>query len=323
MGAQKNQNLKWGFVFISLFLSSFAQAEIVDRIIATVNQDPVTLYDLNKAMDNINKELSKAPTPKLSNEEYQSLRKRAFDHLLDETLLNQEVSKKAVETTDQEVNHAIQTILERNQFSLDQLKKELASKGSSFDAYREEIKGQLKRLKFINQIVGNKIHVSDEDVKAFYAQNAAQLGGNQEVHIAQIVFPFSENPSEGDLKKAQANASQAYQKIKGGAKFDQVMKEYGGEGSGDLGKVNFMGINPELSKAIQGLQEGGVTEPVRSSTGFIIVKLLDKPEAPLSGSEQMKENIRDKIYEIKVQQEIKKYVDQLRSKAFIDVKATL
>lgn len=337
MGTQKNKNVvqlpvrlkfsgwvKKGVFFVLIFLFALpVRAEIVDRIIATVNQTPVTTYDFSKALDNIKVNLSKNPNIKLTAEDQEALRKRAFDHLVDEILLNQEIAKKGIDISDQDVNRAIQSILERNKFTLDQLKKELISKGSSYDAYREDIKGQLKRLKFINQIIGNKVRVNEEDVKAFYDQQGAQMAGDQQIHIAQIVFPLSENPSDTELQKTQAEAEGVFQKIKGGTKFEQAMKQYGAAGSGDLGKVNFSGISPQLAPAIQGLDEGEVTEPIRTQAGFIIVKLYDKPEAALAGSEDIKNKIRDRIYEIKVQEEIKKYVDQLRNKSFIDVKVSI
>jgi len=324
MGAQKNQNLKWVLAFLGLFISLSVHAEVVDRIIATVNQEPVTSYDLNKAMSNIQREIEKNPSLKVSGEELEALKKKAFDHLVDEILLNQEVAKKGLDVTDQDVTRAIDSILERNKFTLDQLKKELSSKGESLEAYRSDIKDQLRRLKFINQLIGNKVRVSEEDVKEYYAQQGAQLAGDQQIQIAQIVFPLPENPSDADLSKAQGEAQSAYQKIKGGLKFEQAMKQLGGAGSGDLGKVNFAGISPQLAPAIQALDEGGITEPVRTQAGFIIVKLYDKPNtAPLAGSEDIKNKIRDRIYEIKVQEEIKKYVEQLRNKAFIDVKASI
>lgn len=309
MVAQKSKNLGI-LIFLFFFMTApVLHAEVVDKIIATVNQEPVTLYELNQAMANIEKELNKNPNVKFSSEEMQELKKRAFDHLVDEVVLNQEISKKGLDVTDQDVNKAIQNILERNKFSTDQLKKELASKGESYDTYREDIKNQLKRLKFINQLVGNKVHVTDEDVAAFYAQNGAQLmGGNQEVHIAQIVLP------------TQSDAEKIYQKIKGGMKFEQAMKDFGAAGSGDLGKVGFSGINPQLASAIQGLPQGGVTSPIQTDAGYLLVKLYDKPQGELAGGEDIKNRVKDKIYEMKLQEEIKKYVEQLRSKAFIDVK---
>lgn len=325
MGTQKNKNIVQGIIVLFfLFLAFPLQAEIVDRIIATVNQEPVTLYDFSKAMANIQanlqKELSKNPNIKLSDEDRELLKKKAFDHLVDEILLNQEIAKKGMEVSDQDVTRAIDSILQRNKFTLDQLRKELASKGESLDSYRADIKAQLRRLKFINQVIGNKVHVNEEDVQAYYAQQGAQFSGDQQVHIAQIVFPLSEKPSDGELNKVQSEAQSVYQKLKGGMKFEQAMKEYGAAGSGDLGKVQFAGISPQLAPALQGLEEGGVTEPIRTQAGFIIMKLYDKPQTQLAGSEDIKNKIRDRIYEIKVQEEIKKYVDQLRAKAFIDVK---
>src|SRR4030095_4346251 len=295
-------------------------AEVVDKVVATVNQEAITLYELQKAMDNINKEALKN-VPKGKKEEIPDLKKAALEHLIDETLINQEMEKQAVSITEADVNQAIKNVLERNQLTQAALQKELAAKGTTFEAYREDIRSQLKRYKFIQQVMGSKVRVNEEDVEAFYAQNASKLGDAQSVRIAQIVVPLSAGASEDEFKKAQGRAGEIYQKAKGGGHCDALMKQYGGEGSGDLGTVSYSSLSPQLANEIGRLDKGQVTEPVRTSAGFLIVKLLDKPEAGLQGSEQVKGRIRDRIYELKLQEEMQKYVDQLKGKAFIDIKS--
>src|SRR5262249_49527661 len=131
-------------------------AEVVDKIVATVNHEPVTLYELEKAMANINKEiLKKAPNGKKPDES--DLRKAALDHLIDETLINQEIEKSGVQVTDEDVSRAIKSVLERNNLTQDALQKELAAKGTRFDDYRQDIKDQLRRFKFISQTMGSKV----------------------------------------------------------------------------------------------------------------------------------------------------------------------
>jgi peptidyl-prolyl cis-trans isomerase SurA len=309
-----------GLLAFSL-IGTRASAEMLDKVVATVNQEPITQYDLDRAVETINQQLAKTPEGKKGNIPAQELKKMALDHLIDETLLSQEIEKQGIKITDQDVSNAIASILKRNNMTLETLKKELVSKGTTFESYQADIRNQLKRFRFIGQAVGSKVKLSDEDVQAYYEQNFDKVKGTQEIHISQIVFPLSAQAPNEELNKTLAKAQEVYKKAKSGTSFDNLMKQYGGDGSGDLGKINFSGLSPQLVPALQNLEAGEVSEPIRTPIGILIVKLLEKPEAGLKGSEEIKANIRDQIYEMKMQEEIKKYVDQLKGKAFIDIKS--
>lgn len=307
------------FPLLLIFLAvSTVQAEIVDKVVATVNQEPITLSDLNRIISNYNKEMGKLPQARQRKVEQEDLKREALNHLIEESLLSQEMEKQGIKVTEEDVTGAIDTILKRNKLSQEALKKELSQKGSNLEEYRKEIREQLKRFRFIGQVFGSKIKVSQEDVNNFYEQNSDKLKDVQKIHIAQIVIPFA---VEAQMKEAEKKANDIYKRAKAGANFDQLMKQEGGEGSGDLGEVNMAGISPQIAPAIQNLEKGGVSEPVRTQAGFLVVKLINKPEIDLKGDESIKEGIRNQIYEMKVQEELKKYVDQLKGKAFINIRS--
>ncbi len=324
MDAQKNKNLNLRFSFkkkVMLFsflafplLSAPVLAEVVEKILVTVNREPITSYDLEQVMANLNPEAMKGK--KL---EARDLKQMALDHLIEESLVSQEVEKLGIQVTEEEVNKAMDSILQRNKMNLEGLRKELAAKKSTLEAYKKDLRAQLKRLRFINQTIGSKVKVNEEDVQAYYEQNAGHSQQGQDVHLAQIVIPFA-SMSNDDLKKSLTKAEEVYLKIQKGGDFDQVMKTEGAAGSGDLGKVPFSGLSPQVANALQPLEVGGVTPPVRTEVGYLLVKLIEKPQLPLRGSEELKAQIRDRIYEMKVQEELRRYTDQLKSKAFIDVK---
>jgi peptidyl-prolyl cis-trans isomerase SurA len=302
--------------FMLTFVSPL-RAEVIDKVVATVNQEAITQYELDKVIHNYQLQQEAAKGPK-STPAGAELRKEALDHLIDETLLNQEIDKQGIKVNDEDVNQAIESILKRNNISLDQLKKEIASKGTSYEDYRADLKSQIRRLRYIGQIVGGKIRVSDEDIQSFMDQNSDKLKNVSQVHIAQIAVPF-ESGSEAGVKKAGAQAQEIYKKVKAGGDFDSLMKE-GGAGSGDLGTVSFSGLAPQVSNALQALDAGQVSEPIRTQAGYIIVKMLDRPGG-IQASEQVKAQLKDRIYEAKMQEELQHYVNQLKSKAFIDIKS--
>ncbi len=311
MGSSKNFFV--AVFFLLSFFSILVSAEIIDKVLVTVNQEPITSYDVEDAVAKI-----RAQSPAAKTASAEELKKVALDHLIEEALIHQEMISSGIEVSDKEVTQAVDSVLKRNQMTMDSLKKELASKGTRYEDYRNDLADQLKRIRWVQQVVGSKIKINEDEVQAFYEQNVGQIKGSQ-VHIAQIVIPLVSTSKE-EVERVQAKANEAYQKIKGGKNFDSILKEYGGPGSGDLGKVDFVGVSPQVANALQSLNEGEVSEPVHTANAFLIVKLLEKPGVALQGSEDVKNKIRDQLYDMKVQEEIRKYADQLKSKAFIDVK---
>lgn len=319
MDIQKNQknlrNLRIGFALLGCFFFSPLQAEVIDKIIATVNQQPITQYDLNQAQDTFLKQIkidNKSASP--NNEE---LKNFALTRLIDETLLTQQIEKSNIQVSESELKQAVDSILKRNNMTEDALRKDVSSKGMTLEQYKEDIRKQMKRLRFFGQKIGDKVKVSDEEVNAYYNENASSGNNDQKVKIAQIVVPFS---SESEMKKAEKDAQNLYEKVKSGKNFEKVMNELSSNGSGDLGELPFSGLSAELSGPVAKLSKGEVSSPIKTSAAYLIVKLIDKPGVALQGSEDLKASIRDKVYEYKMQQEIKTYVEKLKKDAFIQIK---
>ncbi len=316
MDSQSNQKILTLTLALCLFLVSPLRAEVLDKIIATVNQEPITQSELRKTEDTLSKQL-KDDKKALNPSEQAELKNYALSRLIDETLLKQQIEKSQIKVSESELKQALDSILKRNNMNDEALKKDLSGKGLTLEQYKEDIRKQMVRLRYFSQNFGSKIKVSDEEVNAYYSQNVAKTSNDQKVKIAQIVLPFS---SEEDRLKVEKEATSLYEKVKSGKNFDQAMKERSAAGSGDLGEIAYSGLSPELSNAVAKLAKGQVSEPFKTSSAYLIVKLLDKPQAQLQAADDIKASIRDKIYEYKMQDEIKKYIEKIKKDAFIQVK---
>jgi peptidyl-prolyl cis-trans isomerase SurA len=306
--------IPFALMFLSGPLISSARAEPVNRILVTVNQEVITQYDLDQTVARLNRNNEKIKTSTS-----EDLKKMALDYLIGEALIHNEIQKMGTKVTDKEIDQAVASVLERNKLTLEGLKKQLASSGSNLETYRKGIAEQMARLRWVQQTVGPKVQVSDAEIEAFLAQNSKAIDTAQSVHLAQLVVS-ADSSSEDDLQKAKERVQKAYQEWKKGKPFEALLKEYGGAGSGDLGKVGFSGLNPSVASAVAPLNAGEVSEPVQSGDGWILVQLIDKPETPLKGNAELKETARDRIYDMKLQEELNRYADQLKGKAYIEVK---
>src|SRR3989338_289931 len=148
-----------------LFMSTSLMADkTVDKIVAIVNQDVITLYDLDRAMAPMLAEIRKAPNFDAA---YSEAKQKTLEQLIDDALLKQEIDKAKIEVDENELARAIAGVLAQNRITIDMLRSELASKGISFESYKKQLADQIRRMKFIQQNVSAALHISEEEIDSF------------------------------------------------------------------------------------------------------------------------------------------------------------
>jgi len=147
------------FLFaLFLMASSAAAAEVVDRVVAVVGSDIITLSDLKKfsAQRSANPHGNEAAAAPVS--------KEPLEALIREKLLKVEMDRLGVGASDEEVNAAVQDVLKRNNIPMEALKGELSKKGISFDQYKKDLGNQIKQMKFLSQVIFPRIKISEEEI---------------------------------------------------------------------------------------------------------------------------------------------------------------
>ena len=139
-------------VVAAAFLSLSAQAAVTDRIVAVVNDEVITLSELNGAFDPYRVKLEAAYEGQARDKALTEARKSLLNRMIDELLMQQESRKTGIVVREEEVADAIKDILAKRNISEEDLLKGLAQEGMTLSAYRKEIRDQLMRLKLIRGI---------------------------------------------------------------------------------------------------------------------------------------------------------------------------
>jgi len=294
--------------------SNEARTDVIDRIAAVVNNEVITEYDLTSAVSS----LSRAPGKDVKT------RQEVLDNLIDAMLFNQIMSKAKVEVTDDDVARAIANVLHQNRMTLDQLRAELASKGISYEQYKKDIENEIRRVKFTNQVIGPQVKISDQDLRDYYQKNQQNFRGGSSAHIAQIVMPFDDIATETDAKAAGGLAMEIVKKARRGASFDSLVKGYS-KGpypvqGGDLGMVEIKELQPEVAEIVRSLKPGEVSNPAIIGNSLVVVKLVSLPEIAPDDFEKMRDRIYEALYEQKIDETLRSYLQRERSKAFIEIR---
>ncbi len=315
--------LKTLFILLLLSLSSLAHAETVDKIIAVVNDEPITLYQLDKLMAEKLDELKAEEKKEVQKEKFENFRDLALKKLIGEALLEKEMSKYNIKVEDKDVDKALANITQRNGLTREQLQAQIQKKGNSYDQYLADLKVQLRKLKFIGEVIAPRVKVTDADLDAFFAEHPDQFGAYQSVKMAQIIFPLSDTASEAEVDATLSKAKEAAKKARGKTDFAELGKKYSQNYQSAVPAIYQVNqLSLELGQAISTLKPGEVSEPLRTSLGFQVVKLYERKTLAGEEYQAVREQLRERVFEQKIDEKLEEFVEELKSKSYVEIKSS-
>ncbi|MFH0799012.1 MAG: peptidylprolyl isomerase [Pseudomonadota bacterium] len=293
------------------------RAEIVDRIAAIVGSEIITEVDVGKALA----AKERRPGAAKANP---ATRQEVVDKLIDDALFHQLLSKSKIEVSDDDMARAIANVLHQNRMTIDQLKSEIAAKGMTYDEYKKQIERDIKRVKFINQVIGPQVKITDQDLRDYYQRNQDRFRGSQKAHIAEIILPLEGIGSQEEFDALAKTAMDIATKAKQGTSFESLAKQHSKGGNaaegGDMGMVNTKELPPPVADAVKALKVGEVSPPVMAGSAIVIIKLISLPEIASGDFEKTRDDIYSALYDIKIEEALGSYMEKERHKAFIEIR---
>ncbi|HQC11446.1 MAG TPA: peptidylprolyl isomerase [Smithellaceae bacterium] len=320
---------KTGFAVILavLLISAPAAAGVADRIVAVVNGEVITLSELHRAF---------APYAAHIEANYKGPDKEAFlkqnqaaflQRMIDQMLIEQEAKKPGAgiaAVKDEEVMAVVKDMLAKNRLTMQAYLKKLAEEGNTLESSKQEIRGQMLRMRLLRREVQSRILVTDEEIGEYYDKHREDYEGREAVHIRQIFLPVPEGADSGARDRVRAEANQLRERILKGERFEVMAARYSrgpaaAEG-GDIGFVERGVMMPEVEKAAFSLPVGEVSEVLETEAGFLLLVVVDKKGAGLKPLPVVRDEIKAKIEDEKVNKKYDEWMAELRKKSFIDIR---
>ncbi|WP_295622860.1 peptidylprolyl isomerase [uncultured Lamprocystis sp.] len=253
-----------------------ANAEELDSIVAIVNDDVVVQSEVSREMAQTIPQLQEQGTPVPPPEQ---LRKQVLERLILKRLQQQRAKQLGITVDEAALTSAIQSIASRNNLSIEELQATLESSGMRFEAFREDTRMQILTGRLQNQEVVGTIQVSDQEVERFLQRDKGQLMPREQVRLQHILIALPDNPSPAQIAQAEAKAKQLIARLRGGADFAAVAAA-SSEGrtalqGGDLGWFEMAAVPSLVADKAQTMAQGEITDPIRSPSGFNIIRLAE------------------------------------------------
>ena len=294
---------------LTLFSGLSYATEVIDRIVAIVNDDIITLSDFNKYIVSLPKQ-----TVEINKDQ-------ALNDLVEQMILTQEAAKLGITVTDAEIDRSIENVKGRLDMSDEQMNEMLTKQNLTTEQFRNQWRLQILSGKLVSTLVKGRIAVTDEEIKDLYKQYYGEIENADEVEIAHILISFDASEEQQALQKANKVAELA----KSGSNFSKLVSEYSDDTfskdkEGVLGYFKKGELVSELEDVVSVTEVGKTSGPVKTISGFHIIKVLDRNTLDENSVDQYREQLRQEIYKQKVTEELEKYIDGIRENAYIEIK---
>ncbi len=330
MGVKMQTTITKAFLASSLALmillyqgSGFAQ--LVDRIVAIVNDEVITLSEFENEGKEYLKRLNQKPE-EINSEQLNQAKEQILTKLINQRLITQEATKANIEISDKELERTFTEHLQKMNLSREEFLGQLQKSGLSENKYKDELRSKLLRDKLVLYEVRSKIVITEEMLTDYYNTGYTDEIAESGYYILQMGFKWDKDGDDDaeSKKSALIRAEKAREMVIGGADFSTIARQESELPSavdgGDLGIFQEDEMAQYMRQAILPLQVGNVSEIIETPIGYQFFKLLSMQKGELIQQvpfDTVKEEIRKKLFEKKFSEEYKEWVDKIKDESYV------
>jgi len=321
-------NLMVCAVFVCVLGSPFViqsqGAEIVDRIVAVVNDDIITLFELNQSIKPYEDKIhALGYTEEKERRMIFKVREGVLSQLIDRKIEDQQIKRSNIKISEEQIDQTIEQIKEKNFFTDEDLRLALAKDGLTMEVYRNKIKEEILQTRLINLEVKSKVVITEEDISAYYEKHLDMYGGKQKYHLRNILIRIPTFADENKKLEIRAKIDEILKELKAGQSFETMAKNYSvsstaAEG-GDLGLFELESLSPQLQKTIKRMKPGEFTPVLETDQGYQIFFLQEILKTPGKSLEDVSPEIQRILFQENADKKYQEWIEGLRKKSVIKI----
>jgi peptidyl-prolyl cis-trans isomerase SurA len=305
--------------------SVYAQEpEVIDRIVAVVNNDIITLYDLNRAFKPYEENIKALQyAPERERQTLFQVRKDLLNQLVDSKLADQEIERAQISVNEGDIDRAIERIKEARSLTDEQVREGLARQGMTMAEYRKEIKEQILRTNLVIREVKSKIVITKEDVKAYYDSHQDEYAEERKYYLFNIFVRLSPDADRSEREDALRQIEIVMAKINQGLSFEDLVNQLKDSSSRvqgtDLGLYRLEELSEQLRGVVAKLKAGEFSEVLDTDFGPQIIYVQKIQETATKSLDEIESEIEEILYNETVDSKYRDWLDELRKRSLIKI----
>ena len=296
-------------------------ADTVERIVAKVNGQIVTLTELNEEVETALQQLGPLQSEEEQRRREEQLPRTILDTVIDNMLVLQVAEDRGLRVPSRFFEEWKQNLMSEMNIEDDaEFERQVKLQGGTIDGLKKRFEEGLLVQEVRRMEVDSKVSVSEPEIEERYRLNIADYTQPPRLRLREIVVRFDDTNEIDQGQKAR----RLLQDIRQGADFAEVARMHSESGSrdagGDLGFFNEGELTAALEAAAFELDPGEVSEIIRLDTAFYIIRVEEKEEATTKPLVDVRNEVADGIFQEKMTKEMSRFVKQLRERAIIEIK---
>ncbi|MEW6386770.1 MAG: SurA N-terminal domain-containing protein [Thermodesulfobacteriota bacterium] len=298
---------------LTAWLAAAAAAEVVDRIVAVVNDDIITMSELEQTSRAYQDASGALRRPKSD----KAFLRQTLEELIDMRLARAEAKRRGITVSDKDLEQALQDFRQRHNLPDDAaLAQVLGQAGISLNEFKQQITDQIMQERLMAVMVGAKVKVDEGEVRRFYDQEFPKTAGEM-MHLRIITLPYPPGATHTQKEELQLKVESLLKEARQGVSFEELRRKHD-LSMQDLGFIPVSDLDPQLAGFLKGLRPGE-TAPVKSPQGFQLIQLVGRKTGQPQSFEEAAPQIRRFLRTQAMRKEFSEWVKGLREKAHIKI----
>lgn len=323
-----------GFILISILIAllnsmllfpGFALSEeTVDKVIAIVNNDVIMLSEIQEASAPMMAEILGIKNPEERDKKSNEVTSQVLDKIIDFRLQVQEAKKEGMEISEDETEETLNDTMTRMKITKEKLPDVLKEQGMTLDELKKELKDQLLVKRIVRKRIVSRISVSNEEIQEYFKNHKEQFESSLKFRVRHIAMKVDKEAGKEKEEEIKKKMEEVLSMLRNNEDFTEIAKKFSEDPSkdsgGDLGVLNRGELLPLFEETILKLDEGAVSDIIRSDAGFHIFKLEWKEKLTPEAELKIKDQVKESIERNKFQARYETWLKELRAKAVIKKK---
>lgn len=304
---------------IIFFLPLYA-ADVVDRIVAVVNDDVITQSELEESMLPFVADYKVRYGEEDLKDKIDEARQDALNRLIEERLILQEAKKRKITVAEEEIEERLQRIRSRFRDE-EEFSRTLEESGVTIQKLKQRYEEQIMMKKLVTELINIKVRITPTQIAAYYNSHKDDFITPRQVHFKVLLL----KPLDGrNMQQTERLTLQLIDRIRAGEDFDSLVKQYSQgpntEKGGDMGYMQEEGLIKEVKEALSDMEPGEVSALIKTNTGFNIVKLIDRKAPEAKSLTEVTDLIRERLFQREAELTLREFVDKLKEDAYINIR---
>lgn len=300
--------------------SSPPDERVTDRVLAIVNNDAITLSEIQEAIAFYRYE-NRDRTPENSDQLIQQFLTR----MIDSRLQVQEAEREKIVIEEREIDEELaERITKMNMKSKEEFEAAIKAQGIPMAAIRKRIADELRRGRIVSRKVRLRVSVTEEEVTQYLEANRPKLETGLSYHARHILILPEAGAEDAAWENARIRAELIRSQIMQGADFAEMAKQHSRDASakdgGDLGTLKRGELAQDIETQILSLAPGQISAPYRSTIGYHIFRLESKETLEGEGLARVRAQIREILFREKFDTRLDAWLKEIKQRAVIDVR---